>query len=280
MENATGAIQKRAAGRVTMETLREMRAAGRPIAMLTCYDFATAQALQSAGVPMLLVGDSAANTMLGLSTTRDIPPEFLVTITAAVRRAAPKVFLLADMPYRSSGDVATAVRLAQRFVLETGADAVKVEVVGADLPLVAALVEAQVPVCAHLGLLPQRVMTPDGYRAQGRTKAEAAVIVRDAVAFAAAGAQLILLEAVPDLLTREVIAKTGVPVLGCGAGHSAHGHVIVLHDMLGYSAKPPRFAEVFGDAAGALKAAAEKYVAAVGDRSYPAEKHEYRMKSE
>jgi 3-methyl-2-oxobutanoate hydroxymethyltransferase len=280
MENPTGTAQKRSSGRITMETLRDMRAAGRPIAMLTCYDFATAHVLQAAGVPLLLVGDSAANTMLGLTTTRDIPPDFLVTITAAVRRGAPKVFLLADMPYRSSGDIPTAVRLAQRFVLETGADAVKVEVVGVDLPLVAALVEAKVPVCAHLGLLPQRVMTPDGYRAQGRTKSEAAVIVRDALAFAAAGAQLILLEAVPDAVTQEIIARTNIPVLGCGAGHSAHGHVIVLHDMLGYSPKPPRFAEVYGDVAGALKSAAEKYVAAVETRAYPADKHEYRMKSE
>ena len=263
-----------------METLRQMRAAGRPIAMLTCYDFAAARVLESAGVPMLLVGDSAANTMLGLSTTRDIPPEFLVTITAAVRRGAPNVFLLADMPYRSTGDVTAAVRVAQRFVVETGADAVKVEVTGADLPLVKALVEAGVPTCAHLGLLPQRVVSPEGFRAQGRTKAEAAVIVRDTLAFAAAGVQLILLEAVPDAVTQEVVAKTTVPVLGCGAGHSAHGHVIVLHDMLGYSAKPPRFAEVYGAVAGALKAAAEKYVAAVESREYPAERHEYRMKVE
>jgi 3-methyl-2-oxobutanoate hydroxymethyltransferase len=228
---------------------------------------------------MLLVGDSAANTVLGLKTTRDIPPEFLMTITAAVRRGAPRPFLLADLPYQACANPESAKATAMRFLNECGADAVKIEVTGAELPLVEALVSAGVALCAHLGLLPQRVMTPDGYRAQGRTRAEADKIISDAIACAKAGASLILLEAVPDEVTHEVVAKTSVPVIGCGAGPSAHGHVVVLHDVLGFNEKPPRFAEVLADAPELLREAAQRYVAAIASRAYPAEKHQYHMKS-
>ena len=137
-----------------------------------------------------------------------------------------------------------------------------------------------VPICVHLGLLPQRVTDPTGYKAQGRTGAEAERIIAEAVAWSRAGAQMLLLEAVPDEVSAEVVRQVTCPVIGCGAGPSCDGHVIVLHDVLGYNPKPPRFAEVFADAPALVAAAAAGYLAAVRTRAYPADQHVYRMKKE
>ena len=257
-----------------------MRQAREPIALLTCYDFPTAQILEGIGIPLLLVGDSAANTVLGLASTREIPPDFLLTLTVAVRRGAPNVFLLADMPYRAMASIAAAVAMGQRFIGEASADAVKIEIAEGDVGFVAALVAAGIPTCAHLGLLPQRVTSPDGYKAQGRTAEAASTLVQTALACVSAGAQMLLLEAVPDEVTREISSRVDVPVFGCGAGPSADGHVVVLHDMLGFNSKPPRFVEVLGDLPAALRQAATRYLEAITTRAYPAPKHTYKMKSE
>lgn len=248
------------------------------MAMLTCYDFPTARILQAAGVPILLVGDSAANTVLGLESTREIPAEFLFTITAAVRRGAPAAFLLADMPYCATHDAGAVVTAAQRFIAETGADAVKLEATRADLPLLQAMVQARVPTCAHLGLLPQRARGFADYKARGRTPEEADEIVATAEACARIPVDLLLLEAVPDEVTRRVSAAVDMPVLGCGAGPSADGHVVVLHDVLGFSARPPRFVPVLGNVPAVLEEIARRYVAAITARKYPGPEHQYKMK--
>ncbi|HVS70206.1 MAG TPA: 3-methyl-2-oxobutanoate hydroxymethyltransferase [Phycisphaerae bacterium] len=264
--------------RITLQTLREMKRRGEAISMLTAYDYPTARLLAEAGIEILLVGDSVATTVLGYDSTTRVTLEFLLTITDAVRRGAPSVFLMADMPFGSYPDVPTAVANAARFVREAEADAIKLEADARHAAIVAGLAAAGVVVCAHVGLLPQRAALQGGFKAQGRTAEEAARLVGDAVALADAGAQLLLIEAVPNEVTAEVQKRTSVPVLGCGAGPAADGHVVVTHDLLGFNAHPPRFAEAMGDAPAVIAAAAAGYRAAVRERRYPAPRHQYHMK--
>lgn len=257
-----------------------MKAQHEPIAMLTCYDYPTAKILAKTGVHVLLVGDSAATTVLGEDSTIRVTLDFLVTITEAVRRGAPDVFLMADLPFASYPDVATAVANGARFMREGGAQSVKLEADGRHAEIVAGMSAAGIPVCAHLGLLPQRAMQEGGYFAQGRTTAAALRIIDDAVALARAGAALLLLEAVPDEVTAEIIKAVDVPVLGCGAGPSADGHVVVLHDMLGFSERTPRFVDKLADVPSVIAEAVGRYVNAVKTREYPATRHQYRKKQE
>jgi 3-methyl-2-oxobutanoate hydroxymethyltransferase len=266
--------------RVTLQTLREKKHRREPIAMLTAYDFPTAQLLAEAGVDVLLVGDSAATTLLGADSTVAATLDFMVTLTAAVRRGAPGAFVMADMPFATYPDVPMAVGNAARFVREAGADAVKFEMEIQHANMVEGLTAAGIVVCAHIGLLPQRALQQGGYAARGRTASEARALVETAVTLAQAGAQLLLIEAVPDEVTAEVVRKVTCPVLGCGAGPSADGHVMVFHDMMGFGQRVPRFAERFGDVAGAIEDAARRYVEAVRGRTYPAERHQYRMKDQ
>ena len=265
-------------GKITLATLRQMKAARQPIAMLTCYDYPTARVLAGTGVHVLLVGDSAATTVLGEDSTIRITFDFLVTITNAVRRGAPDVHLMADLPFGTYPDVATAVANGVRFMREGGAESVKLEADGRHAEIVAGMSAAGIPVCAHLGLLPQRAMQEGGYFAQGRTSAEAQRIVNDAIALVRAGASMLLIEAVPDEVTAEITKSVDVPVFGCGAGPSADGHVVVLHDMLGFNERPPRFVDKLADVPTLIADAAARYVHAVSTREYPAERHLYHRK--
>ena len=265
--------------RITLQTLREKKQRHEPIAMLTVYDHPTARILEAAGVDVLLVGDTAAVTLLGADSTVVATLDFLITLTAAVRRGAPQSFVMADMPFATYPDVPTAVAHAARFVCEAGADAVKFEMDVRHVPMVQALAAAGIVTCAHVGLLPQRALQEGGYVAQGRTAAEAKRIVDTAVALAKAGAHLLLIEAVPDEVTAQIVRSVDCPVLGCGAGSSADGHVVVIHDMLGFSPRAPRFVERYGNVPAAMDQAVRQYVEAVRTRAYPAGKHQYRMKA-
>ncbi len=267
-----------AQGQVTLQTLREMKKQREPIVMLTAYDYPTARILAAAGVDVLLVGDSAATTLLGADSTVVATLDFMVTLTGAVRRGAPGAFVMADMPFATYPDIPVAVANAARFVREAGADAVKFEMDHRHVEMVRALAAAGVTTCAHVGLLPQRAAQQGGYVAQGRTPAEAKRIVETAAALAQAGAHLLLLEAVPDEVTARIVRQVDCPVLGCGAGSSADGHVMVIHDLLGFNARVPRFVERFGDVPAAMRDAVVRYVQAVRERKYPEERHQYRMK--
>ena len=267
--------------RITLETLRQMRAQKRPIAMLTCYDYPTAQILAAVGTPLLLVGDSAAMAVLGEASTLHITLDYLLTITRAVRRGAPQAFVMGDMPYGSYPDVPTALANATRFFQEAGVDAVKLECTASDEAIVTALSAAGLVVCAHVGLLPQRAaLHGQGYKAQGRTKSEADEIIATAVQLHRAGAQMLLVEAVPDEVSAALSRQVDCPLLGCGGGPSCDGHVVVLHDMLGFTARAPRFVDKLGDVPQALRAAAEQYLQQVQQHAYPAPRHQYHMKSE
>lgn len=265
---------------ITLETLRTMRLAGRPISMLTCYDYSFARILAGAGVHVLLIGDSGAMTVLGAKSTIHATMDFMITMTRAVRRGAPDVLVMADMPFASYPTPQVAVANAARLIREGGADVVKLECDERHTAVIEAFRLAGIPSCAHLGLLPQRAPQEGGYKAHGRSPEDARKIVEQARLLRMAGADLILLEAVPDVVSQAVIAATDCPVLGCGAGPSCHGHVVVLHDLLGFTEKPPRFVDKLADIPGAVSQAVRTYVEAVEQRKYPVERHGYTMKDQ
>lgn len=264
--------------KITLNDLRAARAGGPKLAMLTCYDFTTARLMQQAGVPALLVGDSAGNVVLGHSTTLPVTLPFMIELTAAVRRGAPLAFVVADMPFGSyHGSVVRGVRNVSRMVQRTGCDCVKLEVAEAHAQLIRELADAGVAVMAHLGLRPQTVGLLGGYKVQGRTADEADRIVALALQMERAGAAALLLEAVPPEVAKAVVDATKVPVIGCGAGPHCHGSVFVTHDALGLTEHAPKFAPKLGDLATPLLAAFADYVRQVSSGEYPGTEHTYPM---
>jgi 3-methyl-2-oxobutanoate hydroxymethyltransferase len=262
----------------TLNDVRRAREGGPKVAMLTCYDYTTARLMQEAGVPALLVGDSASNVVLGYPTTLPVSLAFMIEITAAVRRGAPLAFVVADMPFGSyQGSVARGVRNVVRMVQRTGCDCVKLEVAEANLNLVRELAGAGIAVMAHMGLRPQSVGLVGGYRTQGRTALEADEIVTLALQMQRAGAAAVLLEAVPVEVGKSVVNATNVPIIGCGAGPHCHGHVFVTHDAVGLTPAKPRFAPQLGDLATPAVAAYAEYVRQVGSGEYPGPQHQYEM---
>lgn len=263
---------------VTLRTLRKMAERGRKIAVLTCYDATTARHLARGEVPVLLVGDTAAEMILGYDTTLHAPLDFMVQITAAVRRGAPDCFVLADMPFMSyQADDAEAVRNAGRFLTEGCADAVKLEVDARFVPLVEKLARAGVPVVAHLGSLPQHVKHFGGYRSTGRTAEQARSLVDQAERMEAAGAVMLLLEATAAEVSQRIVERVKIPVIGCGAGPACHGHVIVLHDWLGLSDWQPPFAQPTEPMGGWIAEAGRRWVQFVQSGDYLKNDHPYVM---
>jgi 3-methyl-2-oxobutanoate hydroxymethyltransferase len=266
--------------KVTIGDLRAARRSGEKMPMLTCYDYSTARLMQEAGVSMLLVGDSAANVILGHPTTLPVSLEFMIEITAAVRRGAPLALVMADMPFGSyQGSVARGTRNVFKMVKESGCDCVKIEAGESQLPLVRELSDAGVAVVAHLGLRPQSVGIVGGYRYQGRTAAEAQQIVELARKLQDAGAAALLLEAVPAEVGLAVVEGTEVPVIGCGAGPHCHGSVVVTHDAVGLTlgAHRPRFVPTVADLGTPSIQAFAEYADAVRSGRYPAPEHQYEM---
>ncbi len=226
-----------------------------PLVMVTAYDFAFAGVLEEAGVDIVLVGDSAANVVLGLPSTRGIGLEELLLFTAAVARGAPGTHVLADMPYGSDATPDLAVSNARRFVA-AGAASVKLE--GPKLDVVRALTEAKIPVMGHLGVMPQ---TAASFRRVGKSEADGARLLREALDLQAAGAYTVLLENVAAAAARRITAALSVPTIGIGSGPGVTGQVQVLHDLLGLSRHPPPFAQAFAD----LRPAAVGGIRAFGD---------------
>ena len=262
----------------TLGDLRAARVEGTKVPMLTCYDFTTARLMQRAGVPALLVGDSAANVILGHPTTLPVPLSFMAELAAAVRRGAPHAFLVADMPFGSyGGSLGAGVRNVCRMAKHSSCDCVKLEVAAGHAKLVRAAADAGVAVMAHIGLRPQSVAVLGGYKVQGRTAEQAAEIVDLARTMERAGAVSILLEAVPDEVARAVVEATALPVIGCGAGPACHGFVFVTHDAVNLTDHTPRFAPKLGDLAGPAVECYRRYVAQVAEGTYPAAEHGYEM---
>lgn len=227
--------------------LRGMAAAGEKLAMLTCYDATFAGVLDAAGVDILLVGDSLGNVVQGQTSTLPVTLEHMAYHTACVARARPAAWLVADMPFGSYESDPLRAFDAAAALMRAGAQMVKLEGGGAMVATVRFLVDRGIPVCAHLGLTPQRVHALGGFRVQGRDEAAAAALRADAAAMADAGAALLVLELVPSALAREVTAAhPQMLTIGIGAGSGTVGQVLVLHDLLGISpGRRPRFVRDF-----------------------------------
>jgi 3-methyl-2-oxobutanoate hydroxymethyltransferase len=262
--------------KITLKTIRKFAQQGEKFACLTCYDATTARWLQRAGVPVLLTGDTAAEMILGYPSTIHAPLDFLLTLTAAVKRGAPNTFVMGDMPFMSyQADDAEGLRNAGRFLTEGMADSVKVEVDRSFVGLVEKMARAGIPVVAHVGARPQQSKRQGGYGSVGRTAAEARSLVADAVAMENAGACMLLIEAVPNEVSQRVVAKTTVPVIGCGAGPSCHGQIVVLHDLLGLTDWQPGFARPIAQMGEQVIAAASRWNRMV--RESELGEHPYRM---
>ncbi len=263
--------------RFTLKDFRASAAAGKKLAMLTCYDFTTARLLAKAGMKMLLVGDSAANVILGHDSTIPITQTFLATLACAVRRGAPDALVMVDMPFGTCLSTSSGARNAAEMVKLSGCDCVKIETTRGHLGLIQRLADAGIAVFAHLGLMPQSVGVMGGYKAQGRSAMDAYAIAELAGDAVNAGAAGILLEAVPPEVSELVTQQLDVPIIGCGAGPACHAHVVVVHDILGLSEFVPKFAPRLCDVATPIVNAATKYVKDIESGKYPAKNHAYQM---
>jgi len=262
---------------VTLFELGKMRAEGRKIAMLTCYDASFATLMDRCGVDTILVGDSLGNVVQGRGTTLPVTLDDMVYHTECVSRGVRRAFVLTDLPFGSyQGSPAQAMASAARL-LAAGAQMVKLEGGAYMAETVRFLVERGVPVCAHIGLTPQSVHQLGGYRVQGKGDAGAARLKDDARALEQAGAALIVMEMVPAALAGQITAGTAaMATIGIGAGPDCHGQVLVMHDMLGvFPGKTARFVRNFMQGATAIDQAVTAYVNAVQDGSFPGPEHCY-----
>ena len=268
-----------ARARTTFASLAAMKAQGEPIAMVTAYDYPSAQVAEAAGVDMVLVGDSAAMTVLGHESTVPVTVDEMLMLAAAVRRGLSTPLMVADLPFGSyEGSDEQAVATAQRFLKTTGCDAVKIERGGSSVDRARAIIAAGIPVMGHVGLTPQTAATIGGYRAQGRTAEEAVALCESAIALQDAGCFAIVFEAIPSAVTAAIMPRLTVPVIGIGAGPSTDGQVLVFHDLLGiYDGHAARFVKRYANLRAEMVSAVAAYADEVRSREYPQPEHGYGM---
>jgi len=268
-----------ARARTTFASLAAMKAQGEPIAMVTAYDYPSAQVAEAAGVDMVLVGDSAAMTVLGHESTVPVTVDEMLMLAAAVRRGLSTPLMVADLPFGSyEGSDEQAVATAQRFLKTTGCDAVKIERGGSSVDRARAIIAAGIPVMGHVGLTPQTAATIGGYRAQGRTAEEAVALCESATALQDAGCFAIVFEAIPSAVTAAIMPRLTVPVIGIGAGPSTDGQVLVFHDLLGiYDGHAARFVKRYANLRAEMVSAVAAYADEVRSREYPQPEHGYGM---
>jgi len=246
------------------------------IAMLTAYDASFSYVLEQAGVDIILVGDSLGMVIQGQESTLPVTVENMIYHTQNVIRGSEKVFVIADMPFMSYANVEQAISNAARLMAEGGAQMVKLEGGAVVADTVKQLTQRGIPVCAHLGLLPQSVHRLGGYRVQGRDEASAQQLIDDAQALEYAGADILVLECVPADLAKRVTAAVTIPVIGIGAGADCDGQVLVLYDMLGLTpGKRPRFSHDFLAETGAISVAIAQYVQDVKSGDFPTQEQQY-----
>ena len=258
---------------VTAPSLLAMREAGEKIAMLTCYDASFAALMDRCGIEVLLVGDSLGNVCQGQTSTLPVLLADVAYHTASVARGNRTAFLIADMPFGTYATPEAAFNHAVQL-MQAGAQMVKLEGGAWLVDTVRFLTERAVPVCAHLGLTPQSVHQFGGYKVQGKTVEAAGQLKADALALQAAGASLLVLEAIPSALGKEVTELLAIPTIGIGAGADCSGQVLVMHDMLGvFPGRKARFVKNFMEGQNSIEAAVRAYIAAVKDGSFPASEH-------
>jgi len=263
--------------KVDIGYLQARKKAGEKITMLTAYDYPMAKILDEAGVETILVGDSAANVVLGYPDTVPVTLDELLVLNKAVRRAVQYAMVIGDMPF-GSYNVSTeqAVTNGVRFMKEAGCDAVKLEGGGVMIERIAAMTQAGIPVVGHLGLTPQTASMIGGYRVQGNTADKATKIIADAQAIADAGAIMLVLECVPGRVAGKIAEMIPIPVIGIGAGVDCDGQVLVLHDMLGINAGfTPKFLKTYAKLHTDIGKAVKKYIQEVKSKKFPDAQHTF-----
>ena len=259
---------------ITISNLLSMHADGEKISMLTAYDSTMSALLNRCGVETILIGDSLGNVIQGHSSTTPVTVEQVAYHTECVVRANTHAFIIADLPFASYGDPVQALDSAAEL-MRAGADMVKLEGGGDwQTDIIRYLVERSVPVCAHLGLLPQSVHVLCGYKVHGKSKDAASLMREQALACEEAGAQMLVLEAIPSSLGAAITKSLTIPTIGIGAGPDCSGQVLVLQDMLGISpGKPPKFVKNFMDGHASIEAAVKAYVREVKSGKFPGTEH-------
>jgi 3-methyl-2-oxobutanoate hydroxymethyltransferase len=268
-----------APGKLPITELAEMKARRQPIVMVTAYDAPGGRLADQAGADLVLVGDSAAMTVLGHDSTVPATMEEMLILTRAVTRGASRPLVIADMPFGSfQVSVEDAIENAIRFVKEAGADAVKLEGAGAMLSRARAIVDAGIPVMGHLGLTPQSATMLGGFKAQGRSAEKALRLYDDARALEAAGCFSIVLEAVPAPVAGRITRDLSIPSIGIGAGPDCDGQVLVWHDILGlYEGRAPRFVKRYAEIGESIRSALAEFASDVREHRFPEEQHTYAM---
>ena len=259
---------------VTIETLQQMKAQGEKITSLTCYDASFTRVLEAAGIDVFIIGDSLGMVIKGHETTVPVTMSDMLYHAANVARVGRYSLRVVDMPYMSYANPEQALANAVRLVVEGGADMVKLEGGQAMAETVQHLVSHGIPVCGHIGLLPQSIEELGGYRVQGRDEAGARALLADAGTLEQAGATLLVMECIPADLATQITGRVSMPTIGIGAGPGCDGQVLVLYDMLGITpGKLPKFVRNFLPDKGNIPGAISAYIAAVRDGSYPAAEH-------
>lgn len=262
---------------VTVSTFLKMKAEGKKISMITAYDYTTARLVDESGIDSILVGDSLGNVMLGLGDTVSVTMEDMIHHGAAVARGTKNALVVVDMPFMSyQSSVHDAVVNAGRLMKEARANAVKLEGGAEVADRIRAIVDCQIPVCAHIGLTPQGINALGGFKVQGKTADSARKLLEDAHAVEEAGAFAVVLEAIPAELAERVSAELTIPTIGIGAGAGCDGQVLVNQDMLGmFHDFTPKFVRRFAEVGDVMLEAYRAYDAAVKDGSFPAAEHTY-----
>jgi 3-methyl-2-oxobutanoate hydroxymethyltransferase len=265
--------------KLSLTEVAERKRQGEKLVMVTAYDHPGARLADAAGVDLILVGDSAADNVLGYASTVPVTVDELLVLVRAVARGAERALVIADMPFGSfQVSDEEALANAVRFVKEAGADAVKLEGAGPSLSRVQTIVGAGIPVMGHLGLTPQSATMLGGFKAQGRTAAKARRLLADARALEAAGCFSVVLEAVPAAVAERISEALTIPTIGIGAGPGCDGQVLVWHDLLGLSdRRPARFVKRYADIGTEITRALEAYAAEVRAGIFPAEEHTYTI---
>lgn len=268
--------------KITTASLSELKLRHEPITCLTAYDYATARLVDEAGIEMILVGDSLAQTVLGYENTLSVTMDEMLHHVKAVRRGVKRALLLADMPYGSYHvNENEALRNAARFVKEGGAQVVKIEGGEKRAGLIHRIIDAEIPVAGHIGLTPQSVNVMGGYRVQGKNLKGIEQLMRDAIALDRAGVACIVLEGIPREVAAMITAEVGTPTIGIGAGPECDGQVLVFHDILNLTFSPPsKFVRRYGDAATLIVDAVRGFRADVKSQRYPSDDESYHLPTE
>lgn len=268
--------------KITTCTLRELKLHREAITCLTAYDYATARLVDEAGIEMILVGDSLAQTMLGYENTLSVTMDEMLHHVKAVRRGVKRALLLADMPYGSyQVDAKAALENATRFVKEGGAEVVKIEGGEKRAELIRRVIDAEIPVAGHIGLTPQSLNVMGGYKVQGKNLSGIEQLMRDAVALDRAGVCCMVLEGIPREVAAMITAEVSAPTIGIGAGPECDGQVLVIHDVLNLAfGEPAKFVRRYGDAGAVVSRAARDFRADVKSAQYPSDEESYHLSKE